>query len=62
MEREDIPQEDIEEYKRSEILRKSMAVVKKHAQRLQDIRESPERYSRVKGKLSTKNPYAVNLG
>ena len=31
MEQEDVPIEDIEEYKRSEILRKSMAVVKKHA-------------------------------
>lgn len=61
MEQEDVPVEDIEDYRKSEILRKSMAMVKKHAQRLADIRESPERYDRVKGKISTKNPYAAGL-
>ena len=38
-----------------------MAVVKKHAARMEDIRTSPERYDRVKGKIKTKNPYAINL-
>ena len=38
-----------------------MAVVKKHAARMEDIRTSPERYDRVKGKIKTKNPFAVNL-
>ena len=31
MEQEDVPVEMIEEYRKAEILRKSMAVVKKHA-------------------------------
>lgn len=61
METEDVPQEEIEQYRKAEILRKSMAVVKKHAQRMEDIRTSPERYDRVKGKVSTKNPFAANL-
>ncbi len=51
----------IEEYKKSEILRKSMAVVKQHAKKLEQIRQSPERYDRVKGKIKTKNPFAANL-
>ena len=38
-----------------------MAVVRKHAQRMEDIRTSPERYDRIKGKISTKNPFAANL-
>ena len=61
MEREDVPAQLIDEYKKSEILRKSMAVVKKHAKKLEDIRTSPERYDRVKGKIKTKNPFAANL-
>lgn len=61
MEKEDVPAQMIEEYKKSEILRKSMAVVKKHAQRLEEIRTSPDRYDRVKGKINTKNPFAANL-
>lgn len=61
MEKEDVPAQMIEEYKKSEILRKSMAVVKKHAKRMEDIRQSPERYDRVKGKINTKNPFAANL-
>ena len=61
MEKEDVPAQLIDEYKKSEILRKSMAVVKKHAQKLEDIRKSPERYDRVKGKIKTKNPFAANL-
>ena len=61
MEQEDVHAQVIEEYRKAEILRKSMAVVKKHAQRMEDIRTSPERYDRVKGKISTKNPFAANL-
>ena len=61
MEKEDVPARVIDEYKKSEILRKSMAVVKKHAQRMEDIRTSPERYDRIKGKVKTKNPFAANL-
>ena len=61
MENEEIPSQVIDEYKKAEILRKSMAVVKKHAAKMQDIRTSPERYDRVKGKINTKNPFAVNL-
>ena len=38
-----------------------MAVVKKHAAKMDDIRRSPERYDRVRGKIKTKNPYAVML-
>ena len=38
-----------------------MAVVKKHAQKMEDIRTSPDRYDRVKGKIKTKNPFAANL-
>lgn len=56
-----MPVEVIEEYRKAEILRKSMAVVRKHAQRMEDIRTSPERYDRIKGKISTKNPFAANL-
>ena len=56
-----MPAQQIEEYKKSEILRKSMAVVKHHAQRMEDIRTSPERYDKIKGKVKTKNPFAANL-
>lgn len=38
-----------------------MAVVKKHAKKLEEIRTSPERYDRIKGKIKTKNPFAANL-
>ena len=61
MEQEDVPAAVIEEYKKAEILRKSMNVVKKHAKKMEDIRQSPERYDRVKGKVKTKNPFAANL-
>ena len=61
MEKEDVPAQVIDEYRKAEILRKSMAVVKKHAERMNDIRTSPERYDRVKGKINTKNPFAANL-
>ena len=61
MEQEDVDPQVIEEYRKAEILRKSMAVVKKHAQRMEDIRTSPERYDRIKGKITTKNPFAANL-
>mmetsp|Transcript_3494 Transcript_3494/g.4648 ORF Transcript_3494/g.4648 Transcript_3494/m.4648 type:complete len:188 (-) Transcript_3494:2653-3216(-) len=61
MEREDVPAQLIDEYKKSEILRKSMAVVRSHAKKMEQIRSSPERYDRVKGKIKTKNPFAANL-
>lgn len=61
MENEDVPPQVIEEYRKAEILRKSMAVVQKHAKKMDDIRTSPERYDRVKGKIKTKNPFAANL-
>ena len=51
----------IDEYRKAEILRKSMAVVRKHAAKMNDIRTSPERYDRVKGKIKTHNPFAANL-
>ena len=38
MEKEDVPAQVIEDYKKSEILRKSMAVVRSHAKRMQEIR------------------------
>ena len=38
MEKEDVPAQMIEEYKKSEILRKSMAIVKQHAKKLEQIR------------------------
>ena len=53
MEKEDVPAHVIEEYKKAEILRKSMAVVKRHAQKMEDIRTSPDRYDKVKGKINT---------
>lgn len=55
MEREDVPVQVIQEYKRAEIIRKSVAVVKEHAQKMEQIRTSPERYSRVQGKVKTYN-------
>ena len=61
MEQEDVPAQVIEEYRKTEILRKSMAVVRKHAAKMDDIRTSPERYDRVKGKIKTHNPFAANL-
>lgn len=61
MEKEDVPAQLIDEYKKSEILRKSMAVVRSHAKRMEEIRQSPERYDKVKGKINTKNPFAANL-
>ena len=51
----------IDEYRKAEILRKSMAVVRKHAAKMNDIRTSPERYDRIKGKIKTNNPFAANL-
>lgn len=61
MEKEDVPAQVIEEYKKAEILRKSMAVVKKHAKKMEEIRTNPDRYEKVKGKLKTANPFAINL-
>lgn len=56
-----MPAQVIDEYRKAEILRKSMAVVKKHAAKMDEIRRSPERYDRVKGKINSHNPYAANL-
>jgi hypothetical protein len=61
MESEDVPAQVIEDYKKAEILRKSMAVIKQHAKKLDDIRKSPERYDKVKGKIKTSNPFAINV-
>lgn len=61
MEKEDVPAQVIDEYRKAEILRKSMAVVKKHAQKMEDIRTSPDRYDKVKGKVNQVNPFAINL-
>ena len=61
MEKEDVPAQVIEDYKKAEILRKSMAVVRIHAKRMQEIRQSPQRYEKVKGKINTKNPFAINI-
>ena len=61
MEKEDVPAQVIEEYKKSEILRKSMAVIKKHAAKMENIRTSPDRYDKVKGKVNQVNPFAINL-
>ena len=38
-----------------------MAVVKKHAAKLEAIRNSPDRYNRIKPKLKTHNPHANQL-
>ena len=61
MEKEDVPVQVIDDYKKSEILRKSMAVIKKHANKMENIRTSPDRYDKVKGKVNQVNPFAMNL-
>lgn len=49
------------EFKRNQILTKSINVVREQAQKAKDRRESPERYSAAVSKVSTINPYAKLL-
>ena len=47
MEDEDVPEPLIEEYARTEVVRKALANVRYHADRMRDIRGSPDRYDKV---------------
>ena len=58
MEHDDVPQDMIDEYAKTEILRKSLAVVQAHSKKMNDIRKSPTRYDRVTGKVNTNNTYS----
>ena len=60
MEQQDVPREYIDEYAKTEILRRCVKNVKEHATKMKDIRVSPTRYTRVEGKVKTINPYAHN--
>ena len=51
MEKEDVPAQDIEEYKRAVILMKSIDVIRSHAEKQRQRRESPSRYDKVKSKI-----------
>lgn len=53
MEEEEVPPEIIEEYAQTEVVRKALANVRYHAERMREIRGSPERYDRVQAKLHT---------
>ena len=53
MEAEDVPAQMIEEYAQTEVVRKALANVRYHAERMRDIRGSPERYASIPSKLHT---------
>jgi hypothetical protein len=49
---EGVTEEDIKEYQRTALIRKSIDEVKKRAKDLEEVRKSPARYSGVKSKVS----------
>lgn len=51
MERDDVPFQDIEDYKKAIILKKSVDMVRANAKREREIRTSPSRYSKVRSKV-----------
>jgi hypothetical protein len=61
MEENGATEEEIEEFKRNEIIVKSVQLVKEHAQHLEERRTSPERFKYAESKVNTINPYAKLL-
>lgn len=49
---EGVTEEDIEEYKKTVLLRKSIDEVKKRYKDLEEVRKSPSRYAGVKSKVA----------
>ena len=62
MEEEDVPPQLIEEYAQTEVVRKALANVRYHADRMRDIRGSPERYDRVQSKIHTQGRHSPMKG
>ena len=60
MEDEDVPPQLIEEYAQTEVVRKALANVRYHADKMRDIRGSPERYDQIKSKLHTQGSFSPN--
>lgn len=54
-------EDEIADFKRNQILIKSINLVKEHAQELDEKRHSPERYEKTLSKVKTINPYAKLL-
>lgn len=48
----------IEEYAQTEVVRKALANVRFHADKMRDIRGSPERYDRVQSKIHTQGRHS----
>jgi hypothetical protein len=53
MEAQEVPADVIDEYKHTEILRKSVNMVKSNAKKMERIRASPNRYLKVHSKVKT---------
>ena len=54
-------EDEIADFKRNQILIKSINLVKEHANQLDERRNSPERYEKTHSKVKTINPYAKLL-
>ena len=53
-----MPPQIIEEYAQTEVVRKALANVRYHAERMRDIRGSPDRYNQVQAKLHTQGRHS----
>ena len=53
--------EEIEEFKRNEIIVKSVQYIKEHSQQMEERRTSPERFRGTGSKVTTINPYSKLL-
>lgn len=51
MEKEDVPAQDIEDFKKAVILMKSVDLVRANAEKERKKRTSPDRYTKVKSKI-----------
>lgn len=61
MKEEGATDQEIEEYRKNEIIVKSIRKIRENAQAMQERRASPERYSQAESKVRTINPYAKML-
>jgi hypothetical protein len=52
MEKEDVPAQDIEDFKKAVILMKSVDLVRANAEKERQKRTSPSRYDKVKSKIT----------
>jgi hypothetical protein len=57
---ETVNEDDIAEFKKQQLLMKSVGDIKKRAQEMKDIRASPSRYNRVHSKVNTHNNKPVH--